>query len=63
MHLQCNPNGPALETLLSSDVGEEISSVLCDHLEGWDRKGGRETQEGGDMGIYICVSLIHFVIQ
>ena len=33
----------------------EISSVLCDHLEGWDREGGRETQEGGDMGIYVYV--------
>ena len=21
--------------------------MLCDHLEGWDREGGRETQEGG----------------
>ena len=31
----------------------EISSVLCDHLEGWDREVGRETQEGGDMGIYV----------
>ena len=31
----------------------EISSVLCVHLEGWDREGGRETQEGGDMGMYI----------
>ena len=31
------------------------SSVLCDHLEGWDREGGRETQEGGDMGIYVYV--------
>ena len=41
----------------------EISSVLCDHLEGWDKEGGRETQEGGDMGIYICIQLIHFVIQ
>ena len=20
--------------------------MLCDHLEGWDREGGRETQEG-----------------
>ena len=30
-------------------------SVLCDHLEGWDREGGRETQEGGDMGIYVYV--------
>ena len=29
--------------------------VLCDHLEGWDRKGGRETQEGGDMGIYVYI--------
>ena len=28
-----------------------ISSVLCEHLEGWDREGGGETQEGGDMGI------------
>ena len=27
----------------------------CDHLEGWDREGGRETQEGGDMGIYVYV--------
>ena len=33
----------------------EISSVLCDHLEGWDREGGRETQEGGDMGTYVYV--------
>ena len=37
--------------------------VVCDHLEGWDREGGRETQEGGDMGIYVYVQLIHFVIQ
>ena len=28
---------------------------LCDHLEGWDREGGRETQEGGDMGIYVYI--------
>ena len=33
----------------------EISSVLCDHLEGWDREGGREVQEGGDMGIYVYI--------
>ena len=24
--------------------------MICDHLEGWDREGGREMQEGGDMG-------------
>ena len=34
---------------------QEINSVLCDHLEGWDSEGGRETQEGGDMGIYVYV--------
>ena len=33
----------------------EISSVLCYHLEGWDREGGREVQEGGDMGIYVYI--------
>ena len=37
--------------------------MLYVHLEGWDREGGRETQEGGDMGIYVYVYLIHFVIQ
>ena len=25
--------------------------MLCYDLEGWDREGGREAQEGGDMGI------------
>ena len=41
----------------------KISSVLCDHLEGWDREGGREMQEGGDMGTYVYVQLVHFVIK
>ena len=35
----------------------------CDGIEGWDREGGREAQEGGDMGIYIYIQLIHFVVQ
>ena len=26
--------------------------MLCDNVEGWDREGGREVQEGGDMGMY-----------
>ena len=30
-------------------------SVLCDHLEGWDREGGREAREGGDMEIYVYI--------
>ena len=29
--------------------------MLCDDLERWDREGGREAQEGGDMGIYVYV--------
>ena len=30
---------------------------------GIGRVEGREMQEGGDMGIYVYVKLIHFVIQ
>ena len=41
----------------------EISTVLCDDLEGWDTEGGSEAQEGGDMGIYVYIQLIHFVVQ
>ena len=37
--------------------------MLCDDLEGWDREGGREVQEGGDMGTYVCIWLIHFGVQ
>ena len=51
-------------SLLVSEVKHRgISSVLCDDLEGWDREGGRETQEGADMEIYVCIWLIHFVVQ
>ena len=37
--------------------------MLCDDLERWDREGGREAEEGGDMGIYVCIWMIHFVVQ
>ena len=47
----------------SSHIAQGDQLSACDHLEGWDREGGRETQEGGDMGIYVYVQLIHFVIQ
>ena len=33
--------------------GDQLSA--CVHLEVWDREGGRETQEGRDMGIYVYV--------
>ena len=39
---------------MASGKHKEISSMLCDDREGWDREGGREAQEGGDMGIYVC---------
>ena len=41
----------------------EMSLVLCDYLEGWDREDGREAQERGDMGTCECIWLIHFVVQ
>ena len=31
---------------------KNLSLVLCDDLDGWDR-GGKEVQEGGDICIYI----------
>ena len=37
--------------------------MLCDDQEGWDREGGRQAQEGGDMGICVYIQLIHFVVQ
>ena len=40
---------------ISHNHGIQVSSVLCDHLEGWDRERGKKTQEGGDMGIYVYV--------
>ena len=38
-----------------------LSSMVCDDLEGWDgRDGGREAQ--GE-GIYVYLQLIHIVVQ
>ena len=31
--------------------------MLCDHLEGWDREGAREVQEGGDICMHMADSL------
>ena len=28
---------------------------VCDHIEWWDKEGGMEKQEGGDIGIYVYV--------
>ena len=39
----------------SSHIAKGDQLGACDHLEGWDGEGGREMQEGGDMGIYVYV--------
>ena len=33
------------------------SSVLCDHLEGWDREGGREGDTRGKRYGDICICI------
>ena len=35
----------------------EISSVLCDHLEGWAREGGREGDARGKRYGDICICI------
>ena len=37
--------------------------MLCYDLERGYREDGREAQEGGDMGTYVCIWLIHFGVQ
>ena len=37
--------------------------MLCDDLAGKDRVGERAAQEGGDIGIYVCICLAHFAVQ
>ena len=41
------------ETITSGKLlcNKELSSVLCDDLDGWD---GREKQEGGDICIHMA---------
>ena len=41
--------------MASGKLHREISSVLCDDLEGWGGEDGREAQEGGDMVIYVYI--------
>ena len=41
---------------LRPQASRELSSVLCDDLEGWDEGGGREEQEGGGICIHISDS-------
>ena len=42
-------------TDLESVIQSEINSMLCYDLEGWDREGGREMQEGRNMEIYVYI--------
>ena len=47
----------------SSRIAQGDQLDICDDLEGWDREGGREAPEGGDMRTYVYIQLIHFVVQ
>ena len=40
----------------SSQLNTELSSVLCEDLEGWDGVGGRETQGAGGICTHIADS-------
>ena len=44
---------PNVKQIASGKRPHSTGRVLCDHLEGWDREGGRETQEEGDIGTYV----------
>ena len=43
------------KTIIQKDTC--ISSVLCDHLEGWDRDGGREGDARGKRYGDICICM------
>ena len=48
--------------------GAQPRVLLCDDLEGWDRGGEGEAQEGGDMCVSVCICVcvcvfIHVVVQ
>ena len=43
--------------IFNSSKDREISSVLCDHLEGWDREGGREGDARGKRYGNICIRI------
>ena len=46
-----------IKIMLASSQHWEISSVLCDHLEGWDREGGREGDARGKRYGNICICI------
>ena len=48
------------KTVLVGALGtaQELKSVLCDDLEGWDKdESGREAEEGGDINTHTADSL------
>ena len=44
-----------LQNIKKFKMGLNYRLRNSDHLEGCDREGGREMQEGGDMGIYVYI--------
>ena len=50
-----------VKSIVSGKLHGELSSVLCDDLEGWDGGGvgGRNRREGK----YVYMQLIHFIVH
>ena len=48
---------PGCSIQYKAEIDKKTShyNILWSYLGGWDREGGREMQEGGDMGIYVYV--------
>jgi len=44
--------------IASGKLLRELSSVPCDDLEGWDGEGSSKRE-----GVYVCIELIHFIVQ
>ena len=40
-----------------NDTGSPVWWVLCDNLEGWGRRQGRQAQDGRDMYVMICTGV------
>ena len=57
MDIYTLPNGKQIASGKQLAQHREISLVLCDHLEGWDREGAREGDARGKRYGYICICI------
>ena len=45
----------------SKAQGDQLGALRWPREVGWE--GERKAQRGGDMGMYVCMWLIHFVVR